>query len=294
VTDGFSPASKRFNADAFYHPSKNKLHTIPTKGAHYLSQDISTFDATFFHITHAEAMVVDPQQRLALELCFEAFENAGITMEELSGSPTGCFMGCSSYDWHVAQTRDIDGTPRYVGRGAVTELISNRVSWFLNLKGPSMTVNTACSSSLVAMHLGCQSIRAGESTMVAVGGVNMMLGPEAFMHLANQGFLGSDGICKTFDASGDGYGRGEGCGVVILKRLDDALRDGNPIRAIIRGSGCNQDGFTQGISLPSADAQARLIRDVYARAGLCMSETQYVECHVSVKACSLNILVGLF
>ncbi|KAK1749579.1 beta-ketoacyl synthase domain-containing protein [Echria macrotheca] len=277
--NGFSPSSKRFNAHAFYHPSKNKLHTIPTKGAHYLSQDISTFDANFFNITHAEAMVVDPQQRLALELCFEAFENAGITMEELSGSPTGCFMGCSSYDWHVAQTRDIDGTPRYVGRGAVTELISNRVSWFLNLKGPSMTVNTACSSSLVAMHLACQSIRAGESTMVAVGGVNMMLGPEAFMHLANQGFLSSDGICKTFDATGDGYGRGEGCGVVILKRLDDALHDGNPIRAIIRGSGCNQDGFTQGISLPSADAQASLIRDVYARAGLSMGETQYVECH---------------
>lgn len=165
--------------------------------------------------------------------------------------------------------------------GVVTEMISHRTSWFFDLKGPSMTVQTACSSSLVSIHLACQSILSGESEMALAGGVNLMLNPDYPIYQNSMTMSSKEGHCKSFDASGDGYSRGEGCGVVLLKRLDRAIRDGDPIRAVIRGSGVNSDGFTQGITMPNAEAQATLIRDVYAAAGLDLGSTQYVEAHVS-------------
>lgn len=149
------------------------------------------------------------------------------------------------------------------------------------MKGPSLTVATACSSSLVAVHMACQGLLAGETDMAVAGGVNLMLNPEFAIYLSGMTMISPEGHCKSFDASGDGYARGEGCGMVVLKRLDDAIRDNDPIRAIIRGTGVNSDGFTQGFTMPSSESQASLIREVYQKAGLDMSDTQFVECHVS-------------
>lgn len=225
---------------------------------------------------------MDPQQRLTLEVSYEAFENAGVPIDKLSNSQTGCYMGGFTSDWREAMTRDAEAAPMYTGTGVGSEFISNRVSWFFNMKGPSFTLNTACSSSLVAFHLACQSLRTRESNMAIAGGVSVHLNPDFFMYLSNQGFLGQEGRSKTFDAKGDGYGRGEGCGVVVLKRVEDAIRDGDNIRAIVRGTGVNQDGKTKGITLPNAVAQAELIRSTYASAGLNLGDTQYFEAHVSI------------
>lgn len=240
------------------------------------------FDAAFFNISQAEATALDPQQRMTLELAYEAFESAGIPIEAVAGTKTGCFMGSATSDYRDTINRDPDANPRYSLLGVINEMIANRTSWFYNLKGPSMTIQTACSSSLVALHLACKSLINGESEMAIAGGVNLMLNPDFSIYLNNMTMSTKEGHCKSFDASGDGYSRGEGCGIVVLKRLDDAIRDGDTIRAVIRGSGVNSDGFTQGITMPSASAQAELIRDVYLAAGLDLADTQYVEAHVSI------------
>ncbi|TDZ14445.1 Highly reducing polyketide synthase ZEA2 [Colletotrichum orbiculare MAFF 240422] len=277
--DTYGLPPNRWNPDAFHHPGTDKLHTMANKGAHFLTDDVMAFDAAFFNISQAEATALDPQQRLTLEVTYEALESAGLPMESVAGSRTGCFMGSSAADYRDTINRDPDSNPRYSLLGVVTEMISNRTSWFYDLRGPSMTVQTACSSSLVAVHLACRSILAGESGMAVAGGVNLMLNPDYSLYLNNMTMSTREGHCKSFDASGDGYARGEGCGVIVLKKLSEALRDGDPVRAVIRGSGVNADGFTQGFTMPSAAAQAALIRDVYAAAGLDMSETQYVEAH---------------
>ncbi|PSN64199.1 beta-ketoacyl synthase domain-containing protein [Corynespora cassiicola Philippines] len=277
--DSYCLPPNRWNPDAFYHAGKDKLHTLANRGAHFLTEDVMAFDAAFFNISQAEATALDPQQRFTLELAYEAFENAGISIEAASGSKTGCFMGSATCDYRDTINRDPDSNPRYSLLGVITEMIANRTSWFYNLKGPSMTIQTACSSSLVALHLACKSLINGESDMALAGGVNLMLNPDFSIYLNNMTMSTKEGHCKSFDASGDGYSRGEGCGVVVLKRLEDALRDGDPVRAVIRGSGVNSDGFTQGITMPSSEAQARLIRDVYAAAGLGLADTQYIEAH---------------
>ncbi|KAL2831410.1 hypothetical protein BDW59DRAFT_182083 [Aspergillus cavernicola] len=275
----YSSASKRWNVDAFHHSTRGRLGTSVAPGGHFLEQDLAAFDAAFFNISQNEASSMDPQQRLTLEVSYEAFENAGVPIDKLSNSQTGCYMGGFTSDWREAMTRDAEAAPMYTGTGVGSEFISNRVSWFFNMKGPSLTMNTACSSSLVAFHLACQSLRTRESNMAIAGGVSVHLNPDFFMYLSNQGFLGQDGRSKTFDANGDGYGRGEGCGVIVLKRVEDAIRDGDNIRAIVRGTGVNQDGKTKGITLPNAVAQAELIRATYGAAGLDMAETQYFEAH---------------
>lgn len=161
-------------------------------------------------------------------------------------------------------------------------MISNRVSHFLDIHGPSATIHTACSSSLVATHLACQSLQSGESEMAIAGGVGMIISPDGNMHLNNLGFLNPEGHSRAFDADANGYGRGEGCGILILKRLDKALADGDSIRAVIRATGVNSDGWTQGVTMPSSEAQAALIKYVYESHGLDYSATQYVEAHVSL------------
>ncbi|KAL3471493.1 hypothetical protein BJX99DRAFT_250425 [Aspergillus californicus] len=274
-----SSASKRWNVDAFHHSARGRMGTSVTPGGHFLEQDLAAFDAAFFNISQNEASSMDPQQRLTLEVSYEAFENAGVPIDKLSNSQTGCFMGGFTSDWREAMTRDAEAAPMYTGTGAGSEFISNRVSWFFNMKGPSFTLNTACSSSLVAFHIACQSLKTRESNMAIAGGVSVHINPDFFLYLSNQGFLGQDGRSKTFDASGDGYGRGEGCGVVVLKRVEDAIRDGDSIRAIVRGTGVNQDGKTKGITLPNAVAQGELIRATYEKAGLDMGDTQYFEAH---------------
>lgn len=271
----------RWNTDAFHHPGRNKPQTIASRGAHFLKRDVTAFDAAFFNINTSEALALDPQQRCVMEVTYEALESAGITIDAVSGSRTGCYVGSSSSDYRDSIARDTETSPRYAALGINTEMLSNRTSWFYNLKGPSMTIATACSSSLVAIHMACQGLLAGETDMAVAGGVNLMLNPEFSIYLSGMTMISPEGHCKSFDASGDGYARGEGCGMVVLKRLDDAIRDNDPIRAIIRGTGVNSDGFTQGFTMPSSESQASLIREIYQKAELDMGDTQFVECHVS-------------
>ena len=237
------------------------------------------FDAAFFNITAVEAMALDPRQRMALEVAYEALENAGMPLQKVAGTQTACFMGSSMSDYRDAVARDFAHFPKYHILGVSDEMISNRISHFLDIHGPSATIQTACSSSLVATHIACQSLRSGESEMALAGGIGLTTLTDGSMHLNNLGFLNPAGHSRSFDADANGYGRGEGCGVVVLKRLDDAIRDGDNIRSVIRGSGVNSDGWTQGVTMPSLDAQAALIKYVYESSGLDYGSTQYVEAH---------------
>ncbi|KAK1580580.1 fatty acid synthase S-acetyltransferase [Colletotrichum navitas] len=269
----------RFNISAFHSGPREGLNKSRTEGGHFLSDDIRRWDANFFGITADEASAMDPQQRLMMEVAYEAFENAGVTPAQLDGSDTGVWMGVNSNDWRETLFRDPEAAPLHTWTGTGPEYISGRVSWFFNLRGPSMTVNTACSSSLVALHEARNAILAGDCKMAIVGGANLIFNPEYFLYYSNQMFLSPDGKCKSFDAAGDGFGRGEGLGAVVLKPLADAVRDGDAIRAVLKGSGVGQDGWTTGITLPNAEAQADLIRRVYAEAGLPTSQTGFVEAH---------------
>lgn len=216
---------------------------------------------------------------MALEVAYEAFENAGMPMEKIKGSQVAVCIGASFSDYEAAIRRDVEYAPKYAGVGTTHEILANRISHYFDLHGPSMTVETACSSSLVAIHLACQSVRSGEADMAIAGGVHCILNPDSTMMVSNLSFLSSSGRCRSFDEASDGYGRGEGCGIIVIEKLADAERNGDPIRAIIRGSGVNSDGWTQGITLPNAKAQLALIRDVYNTYGLDMASTQFVECH---------------
>jgi acyl transferase domain-containing protein len=279
--NGYSQSTDRYNAEAFYHPQRNgnRQNVIPTKGGYFLKQDPYVFDAAFFNITAAEAMALDPRQRIAMEVAYEALENAGMPLQTVAGTQTACFMGSSMSDYRDAVSRDFQHFPKYHILGVSDEMISNRISHFLDIHGPSATIQTACSSSLVATHIACQSLRSGESDMAITGGVGLIIGTEGTMHLNNLGFLNPAGHSRSFDADAGGYGRGEGCGVLILKRLDTAIQDGDTIRAVIRASGVNSDGWTQGVTMPSMDAQAALIKYVYESNGLDYGSTQYIEAH---------------
>lgn len=269
---------ERFNVDAFYSASKNH-NTSVTRGAHFLKQNVKEFDANFFGFSKVEADSMDPQHRLLIEVTYEALENAGLSLDDIAGTQTGVFMGHFTSDYREIIFRDPEAAPTYTITGASETSLANQISWLFDLQGPSFNLDTACSSSLVALHLACQSLRTGESDIAIVGGVNLLLNPEMFMYLSNQRFLSPDGKCKSFDESANGYGRGEGFAAVILKRVDDAISNGDPLRAIIRGSGSNQDGHTKGFTIPSAESQAALIKDTYRRAGLDYGDTRYVEAH---------------
>ena len=276
----YSENPTRFNPDAFHHATK-KSNTTVARGAHFLKQNVAAFDANFFNISKSEAESIDPQQRIIMEVAYEAMESAGLPIHKVAGTRTGVFMGSFTSDYRELLYRDPEHAPMYTVTGASNCSTSNRISWFFDLKGPSFTLNTACSSSLVAVHLAAQSLRTGESDICIVGGTSLLINPDQFMYLSNQQFLAEDGKCKSFDESGDGYGRGDGFAVVVLKRVDDAIAARDPIRAVIRGTGSNQDGKTKGFTLPSADAQESLIRETYAKAGLNFNDTHYVEAHVS-------------
>ncbi|KAF4910018.1 Reducing polyketide synthase hmp8 [Colletotrichum viniferum] len=270
--------TSRWKADGFWSASTQRNKAI-TKSGHFIKQDVSIFDAPFFGISSAEAATMDPQHRLMTEVTYEAVESAGLTLKKLQESRTGVWMGHFTSDYKEMLYRDPDGAPPYAATSLQKTSLANRISWLWDLRGPSLTLDTACSSSLVALHLACQSLRTGECDMAIVGGSNLMLGPEVFIFFGGQGFLSPDGRSKSFDISADGYGRGEGFAAVVLKRADDAIRDNDPMRAIIRGTACNQDGHTKGFTLPSSEAQTRLIKDVYAQARLGFEGTSYVEAH---------------
>ncbi|KAG7038038.1 reducing polyketide synthase [Colletotrichum scovillei] len=278
--DAYSPNTDRWNSDAFHHPnSKDRVNTLATKGGHFLKEDPYLWDASFFNITAAEAMALDPKQRIMMEVAYEALENAGMPLPRVAGSQTACYIGSSTSDYRDMVTRDFANWPKYYILGNCEEMVSNRISHFLDIHGPSATIQTACSSSLVATHLACQSLHSGESEMAIAGGVGLTLTPDGNIQLANLTFLNPEGHSRSFDADAGGYGRGEGAGALILKRLDKALADGDPIRAVIRATGANSDGWTQGVTLPSGEAQAALIKYVYESNGLDYPATQYVEAH---------------
>jgi acyl transferase domain-containing protein len=221
---------------------------------------------------------MDPQQRLMLEVAYEAFENAGITMDALWGSNTGVYVGQWASDYHEIATRDIERPPLYLVTGTGPAITSNRVSYVFNLRGPSFTVDTGCSSSLVALHQAVLSLRNRETTQCFVGGVNLLLDPQRFHYQSRLKMFSKDGRSFPFDARANGYGRGEGVTGVVLKPLSVALRDGDPVRAVIRNSVLNQDGRTPGISVPSAVAQKEAIIRAYRQAKLDLY-ADYVEAH---------------
>ncbi|KAI0166917.1 hypothetical protein GGR52DRAFT_581678 [Hypoxylon sp. FL1284] len=270
----------RYNIDAFYHPSPEHQGTTSARGGHFLQDDVAAFDAPFFKITAQEAHAMDPQQRMTLELAYEALESAGIRIEDAAGSAMGCYMACCVRDYAAIRAIDPDDYPRYEANGSMgTAMIANRISWYFDIKGPSISLDTACSSSLVALHLACQSIRSGETKSALVGATNLILMPHTSNHLSTLSFLSPDGKSMAFDHRANGYSRGEGVSVIVVKSLADALRDRDVIRAVIRGTSVTQDGRTPGINLPSSEAQEALIRAAYANAGLSPDNTGFFEAH---------------
>ncbi|MDJ1469706.1 SDR family NAD(P)-dependent oxidoreductase [Xanthocytophaga flava] len=271
----------RWKLDNYYDPDTQKAGKIKSRKGGFL-KEIDQFDASFFNIFPKEAERIDPQQRMLLEITYEAMEDAGVKVEDLSGSRTCVFMGVFTTDYWDMQSSGYqkDKISPHVAMGASSTSVANRLSYIYNLKGPSVSLNTACSSSLVAVHLACQSIWNGESSMGLAGGVNLLLKPETSILMSKGNFLSPDGYCKTFDSRANGYVRSEGCGVILLKPLSKALEDGDQIYSLIRATGVNQDGYTEdGFTVPNPDAQTELLETVYNRAGVNPAEITYVEAH---------------
>jgi acyl transferase domain-containing protein/pimeloyl-ACP methyl ester carboxylesterase/acyl carrier protein len=272
------PAS-RWRAADWYDPDPAPNRTYVSKGS-FLKGDLQTFDPRFFRISPREAVSLDPQQRLLLEVSWEALEDSGQVLPALRESPTGVFVGVGPNEY-AERLKDLadDAGGLYVGTGNMLSVTAGRLSFFLGLHGPSLAVDTACSSSLVALHLGCQSLRLGECDRALIGGVNVLLSPASFVMLSRMRALAPDGRCKTFSAAADGYGRAEGCAVVVLKRLRDAERDGDRILGVIRGTAVNHDGASSGLTVPNGPAQQALLREAMAEAGVAAADIDFVECH---------------
>ncbi len=241
--------------------------------------DVAGFDADFFGVSPNEAAKMDPQQRLLLEVSQEALEHAGITPESLRHTRTGVFAGASLSEYGYLVGSDLSRVDGWSGTGSALSVIANRVSYHYDLRGPSMTIDTACSSSLVAIHLACRSLRSGESTLALAAGVNLLLAPAVTRSFDQVNGMSPTGRCHSFDAAADGYVRGEGCGVVVLKRLSDAERDGDRVLAVVRGTAVNQDGRSNGLMAPNPAAQMAVLRSAYADARLSPRDVDYVETH---------------
>jgi phthiocerol/phenolphthiocerol synthesis type-I polyketide synthase D len=253
------------------------LAGVPSRGG--FLEDVAGFDAAYFGITPREAETMDPQQRILLEVVWAALEHAGIPPSGLRGSRTGVFVGLSATEYGSLTMADVAGVDVWSGTGAAASIAANRLSYLLDLRGPSLTLDTACSSSLVAVHQAVQSLRRGESETALAAGVNVLLSPGITAGFHRAGVLAADGRCKPFDAGADGIARGEGCGVVVLKPLGAARQDGDRVLAVIRGSAVNSDGRSNGLTAPNPEAQAALLRDAYAAAGVDPSSVDYVEAH---------------
>lgn len=268
----------RWNIHEFYDPDRQKPGKTYSRWGGFVDH-IASFDALFFGIAPREASRMDPQQRMLLEMAWEALEDGGIPPETCAGTNTGVFIGISGHEYYDIQLRDLQNLNAYTNLGGQLSIAANRISYVFNLNGPSFAVDTACSSSLVAVHLACQSLRIGECTMALAGGINTLLKPDMTIGFSKASMLSPDGRCWSFDARANGYVRGEGGGIVVLKPLESALQDGNPIYAVIRGSAINEDGRTDGITVPSATAQEAMLRTAYRRAGVDPSQVGYVEAH---------------
>ena len=272
--------SDRWRIDDYYDPAPDAPGKMSSRCGGFI-ENIDLFDAPFFGIAPREAVSMDPQQRLLLEVGWEALENAGQAPHQLAGSRTGVFIGISTNDYLqlIIRARDCKRVDSYVGIGNVMSAAAGHLSYVLGLQGPSMAIDTACSSSLVAVHLASKSLHSHESDMALAGGVNLILSPATNVTLSRARMLSPDGRCKAFDVSADGFGRGEGCGVVVLKRLSNALSAGDRILGVIQGSAVNQDGRSSGITVPNGSAQQALIREALVNAGVEPSQIDYVEAH---------------
>ncbi|EXK85226.1 hypothetical protein FOQG_10877 [Fusarium oxysporum f. sp. raphani 54005] len=260
--------SNRYNADAFYHADSKHHGTTNVRHSYFLNEDPARFDNNFFNIQPGEAEAIDPQQRLLMEVVYQGLCASGQTIEGLRGSPTAVYVGVMCDDWSGIITRDLEVFPQYGATGMARSIMSNRISYFFDWHGPSMTIDTACSSSLVAVHQAIQTLRSGESEVAIAAGANLILTPGMYVAESKLSMLSPSGRSKMWDQDVNGYARGEGIAAVVLKPLSAAIRDNDHIDCIIRATGVNQDGRTPGLTMPSATAQADLIRSTYARAGL--------------------------
>ncbi|AKT41165.1 type I polyketide synthase [Chondromyces crocatus] len=269
---------ERFDIDAFHSPDPTAPGKTNARRGGFL-EGVDGFDPQYFGLSPREAALMDPQQRLFLETSWEALEDAGIVPASLAGTATGVFVGVYNDDYQWLDTSVEAIHDAYNATGTAHSVLPGRLSFLLDLRGPSLAVDTACSSSLVAVHLACQSLRTGESDIALAGGVNLILSPRPSILLSKLQVLAPDGRCKTFDASANGFSRGEGAGVLVLKRLSRAQADGDRILALIRGSAVNQDGRSAGLTAPNPRAQADLIRQALKMASLAPSDISYVEAH---------------
>jgi acyl transferase domain-containing protein/aryl carrier-like protein len=283
LRDGFDAIREvtpdRWDVDAHYDPDPATPGKMYARHAGLLDR-VDAFDAGFFGISPRECESMDPQQRLLLEVAWEALEDAGLPRERLSEGQTGTYVGVMFHDYsQLIASAGLEHVDTYFGTGNGIAFLSGRLSYHLGLRGPSLVIDTACSSSLVAVHLACQSLRSGESDVALACGVNLILSPLSTLIMCKLRALAPDGRCKTFDASADGYVRGEGCGVVVLKRLSDAMAQGDRIWAVIRGSAVNQDGASAGLTVPNGLAQQAVIRRALSNAGVEARQVGYVEAH---------------
>jgi acyl transferase domain-containing protein/NADPH:quinone reductase-like Zn-dependent oxidoreductase/surfactin synthase thioesterase subunit/aryl carrier-like protein len=280
-TDAIGPIPKdRWDSDALYAPEWRRQGKISVNRGGFI-KNVDMFDAGFFGISPLEASRMDPQQRMLLEVSYEAVEDAGLSLNDLSESRTAVFIGITAHDYGDLQTTPQErvNIGSHTNVGSVHCITANRISYSYNLKGPSMAVDTACSSSLNAIHMACRAIWSGDADMAFAGGVNAILKPEPQIGFSKGGFLSADGTCFSFDDRGNGYIRSEGAGLIFLKPLEESERDGDKIYAVIRGSAINHDGATKGISVPNPVAHKALLRAAYEDAGVDPHEVQYVEAH---------------
>ncbi|MEV5953338.1 SDR family NAD(P)-dependent oxidoreductase [Streptomyces sp. NPDC051987] len=282
LTDGVDAVgevpSDRWDPTAFDDPGAAGPERVNARWGGFLA-DVAGFDSEFFGVASREAARMDPQQRLALEVAWESLEDAGIAPDRLSGSRTGVFMGVSSFDHGTAVFSSLEDAQPYDGTGGALSIVANRLSYVLDLRGPSLVVDTACSSSLVAVHLACQALRAGEAELALAGGVNVITSPRIALSFSQGGLMAADGRCKPFDHRADGYVRSEGVGVVVLKPLSAAVADRDRVYAVIQGSAVNQDGRTNGLTAPNGPSQEAVLRAAYRAAGVPTSDVGYVEAH---------------
>jgi acyl transferase domain-containing protein len=270
--------SDRWNGDAWYDPDLSATAKTVTKRGSFLDH-IDYFDSDYFGIIPREADRMDPQQRLFLEVAIEALDDAGLTQPQVAGTRTGVYVASYHNDYAQLQYGDPEAIDPRTLTGTLHSVLANRLSWFLDLRGPSVSIDSACSASLVAVHLACQSLRMGECDIAVTGGVSLIIAPELLVSMSKVGFMAPDGRCKTFDALADGFGRGEGCSVVVLKRLADAIGDRDRILGVVRGSAVNQDGRSILLAAPNGLAQEALIREALESAQVEPERVGFVETH---------------
>ncbi|NER48711.1 MAG: type I polyketide synthase [Symploca sp. SIO1A3] len=269
----------RWNLNDYYDPNPETPGKMYTRYGGFIDQ-LQEFDAPFFQISAKETIALDPQHRLLLEVTWEALEQGAQNPQQLAGTNTGVFIGICSHDYSQRLiNQGLEEIDAYLGSGNAHSTAPGRLSYFLGLTGPSLAVDTACSSSLVSVHLACSSLRNRECNLALAGGVARLISPEYSITFSKARMLSANGRCKTFDATADGYVRGEGCGIVVLKRLSDALANGDNILAVIRGTAINQDGHTSGLTVPNGPSQVAVIRKALANGGVEPTSVSYIEAH---------------